>query len=116
MSAAPDDPVDATTRDRLLGRLDRMVEAGRVTDEEAQRLRAAANPAETDAAVGAIRARHAGGKLEAAVACGALTRAEADDILRRLRGGDHSAALREEVRAAERQTTPRGDAAVPDSE
>jgi hypothetical protein len=53
-------------RHRLYEALDRMVASGRVTETEAQRLRAAAEPTEFNKAVRDIRIRHAGLKLDAA--------------------------------------------------
>lgn len=81
-------------RHRLYGALDRMVASGRVTETEAQRLRAAAEPTEFNKAVRDIRIRHAGLKLDAAVADGTLTRAEADGFLDRLGRGEHGRFLR----------------------
>jgi hypothetical protein len=89
-----EDPDHPGTHRRLLMRLDHMVESGRVTDDEAARLRAATGPQEIDHAVGAIRARHAGARLDAAVAGGDMSREEADGFLERLRNGEHPRGLR----------------------
>lgn len=67
----------------LLERLDKMVEAGRITEEEAGRLRAA-EPGQRDDLVREIRLHHASAKLDPAVEDGRLTQGEADDILGRL--------------------------------
>ena len=71
----------------LLERLDKMVEAGRITEEEAQRLRAA-EPGKRDNLIREIRLHHARAKLDPAVADGRLTQDEADDILGRLANGE----------------------------
>ena len=81
-------------RDRLLDRLDRMVESGQVTDEEAERLRAADNAEDFDAAVVAIRTRHAQARLDAAVAAGQMSKDDADANLARIRAGEHPRGLR----------------------
>ena len=86
-------------RDRVLGALDRMVDAGRLTEPEADALRTAADAAEFNHAVREIRARHAGVKLDAAVADGSMTRAEADDFLDRVRHGEHGGGLRSRLRS-----------------
>jgi hypothetical protein len=85
-------------RDRLLGALDRMVESGRITETEAQHLRAAANESDFNQAARDIRVRHAGLRLDAAVADGSLPRAEADALLGRLVDGEHGRALRTRLR------------------
>lgn len=81
-------------RKRLLQQLDRKVGSGRVTEQEAGRLRAAGGPGEFDQAVRDIRVRHAGARLDAAVADGSMSLAEADDLLERLRNGEHPRSLR----------------------
>jgi L-alanine-DL-glutamate epimerase-like enolase superfamily enzyme len=86
-------------RDRILGALDRMVQAGRLTEREAEALRTAADASEFNHAVWHIRARHAGVKLDAAVADGSMTRVEADDLLDRLRHGEHGGGLRSRLRS-----------------
>ncbi len=82
------------SRERVLADLDKMVAAGRVTETEAARLRAAAGPDQFDEAVRSIRVRHAGARLDAAVEGGQMTRAEADDNLERLKKGEHPRSLR----------------------
>ena len=89
---------DSRRRQRLLQRLDQMVESGRVTDQEAQRLRAAGTPGRFDETVRDIRLRHAGARLNSAVADGTMHQEEADDLLERLRNGDHSRSLRARLR------------------
>jgi hypothetical protein len=73
-------------------RLNKLVESGRITSEEAERLRAG----DTDAVVG-IRVRHAAARLDRAVEGGEITKEEADRLLARLRAGEHPAELRAEV-------------------
>jgi hypothetical protein len=83
---------------RVLRQLDRMVAAGRVTTQEAERLRRAQDAADLESVMGEIRARHAGPDLEAAVQAGQLTGAEADDLKHRIRRGDHPRGLRGQLR------------------
>jgi hypothetical protein len=71
-----------------------MVEAGRVTDEEAERVRTAADSGERDEAVRGIRLRHARARVGAEVRDGRVTQDEADLILRRLENGEHPRLLR----------------------
>lgn len=96
-----DEPLNPDTsakrRKRLLERADQMAKSGRLTDQEAERLRSAARPAEFDEVIRSIRVRHAGARLDAAVEDGGVTREEANGFLDRLRRGDHSAALRAQV-------------------
>lgn len=80
--------------DRVLAQLDKMVAAGRITESEAARLRATAGTPEFDAAMGAVRARHAGAQMEEAIRSGEMTQVEADANLERLRRGEHPKGLR----------------------
>jgi polyhydroxyalkanoate synthesis regulator phasin len=84
--------------DRIIEQVDKMVASGRITEDEAARLRATEGTAEFDAAVGAIRARHAGVQMEAAVAGGEMSRDEANGYLDRLRNGEHPKGLRAKLR------------------
>jgi len=81
-------------RKRLVGRLDKMVESGRVTEGEARRLRAARGAGRFDEVVRDIRVRHATARTAAAVADGSMSQDEADGLLERLRNGEHSRSLR----------------------
>jgi hypothetical protein len=82
-------------RARLVQSLDRMVASGRVTEDEAARLRSAGGNVQAfDAVVREIRVRHATPKLVAAVQSGKMTQAEADSALEQLRAGEHSGSLR----------------------
>lgn len=85
-------------RQRVVERAEQMVRSGRLTDQEAEGLRSAREPAEFDDAIRNIRVRHAGARLGPAVAAGSLTREEADSFLDRLRKGEHSSALRAQLR------------------
>jgi len=88
------DGLDPKRLSRIAGQADRLVAAGRLTADEAQRLRAAPDVSRAEQVVREIRARHASERLDAAVAEGAMSRHEADDLLARVRGGEHSRALR----------------------
>ncbi len=85
-------------RRRLAERATEMAKSGRLSDEEAERLRSADQPGEVDEVIRSIRVRHAGARLGAAVEDGSVTREEADGFLDRLKNGEHSAAIRAQVR------------------
>jgi hypothetical protein len=84
--------------ERILQQVEQMVASGRITGEEADELRAAGGTLRFDAVVGAIRARHAVAYLDAAVAAGAMSQAEAEADLARLRRGEHPTGLRAKLR------------------
>jgi len=98
MHADAEDDLEWRTRDRLVGRLDRMVESGHLTQNEAQRLRMAAEPRDFNHVVRDIRTRHAGRKLDAMVADGSLKRSDAVRFLDRLRAGEHPRSIRAHLR------------------
>jgi hypothetical protein len=89
--------------DGLLRRLDHMVEKGRVTEAEAAALRAAQSPSEVEAAICAIRLRHAAPKLAQAVDDGTLSEEDASSLRERLRNGEHSRTLRAHLRRGRRE-------------
>ena len=84
--------------DRIIKQLDKMVQTGRMTEDEAQRIRDAGGTPEFEEAVLNVRVRHASEQLDAAVADGEMTRAEADGQLQRLRDGEHPKGLRARLR------------------
>jgi polyhydroxyalkanoate synthesis regulator phasin len=94
MSDEEIDGLDPKRLSRITGQADKLVAAGRLTADEAQRLRAAPDVSRAEQVVREIRARHASERLDAAVAEGAMSRQEADNLLERVRGGEHSRALR----------------------
>lgn len=94
---------DANRRRQLLDRLDRMVAGGRLTADEAGRLRAAEAPEEFDAAVREVRVRHAGAAMDARIAEGAMSREEADGLLERLRQGEHTSGIRAHLAGGRRR-------------
>ena len=79
---------------RIIKQLDKLVAAGRITEAEAARLRETAGTPGFDAAMWAVRARHASAKMDGAVQSGELTQAEADGYLDRIRRGEHPQGLR----------------------
>ena len=85
-------------RARLVKQLDRMIERGQVTAEEAARIREADNDHDFDAAVLVVRLRHAGARIGAAVERGQMTAEEAENNLEKLRRGEHPRALRSHLR------------------
>ncbi|MDQ2825507.1 MAG: hypothetical protein M3Y04_00840 [Actinomycetota bacterium] len=94
MSEDPESTTEGTLRKRLVERLGSMVASGRVTEDEAGKLRAARGTGEFDEVVRSIRVRHARTRLETAVADGSLSREEADGSLDRLKAGEHPRSLR----------------------
>lgn len=88
--------IDTGRAKRLVHHLDEMVARGHVTEDEADRLRAADHDAFKEV-VGDIRARHVAAALAQRVADGSLSRCEADSLLERVRQGEHSRALVEAV-------------------
>jgi hypothetical protein len=84
--------------ERIIEQLEKMTASGRITPEEAARLRAAAGTTEFDVVMGSIRARHARVHTDAAVADGRMSPADAETALERVRDGDHSAALRAHIK------------------
>jgi hypothetical protein len=87
-------------QERVIEQLDRMVDSGRITPEEANRLRVTAGTTEFDAVMSAIRARHAQAHTDAAVAAGTMSPEDAAAALESVRQGDHSADLRRRIRGA----------------
>jgi polyhydroxyalkanoate synthesis regulator phasin len=83
---------------RLMERLDAMVSNGRITDEEAVRLRATEGTPAFDDVVAGIRARHARVHTDTAVADGRMSQEEADGLFERVLAGEHSGELRKQVR------------------
>lgn len=90
--------LDAAKRQRIIERLDQMVESGRVTGQEAERLRAAREPNAFDAVIRDIRVRHAGARLGTAVDDGSLTQEDADGFLEQMTKGEHPRSLRARLR------------------
>ncbi len=85
-------------QERILQQVDKMVKLGRITEEEAVHLRATEGTADFDAAMGAIRARHAGVHMDAAIASGDMSQEESEGYLERLRNGEHPEGLRLRLR------------------
>jgi hypothetical protein len=92
---------------RIMQRLDQMVARGRVTDEEADRLRSAEGEAAFEEVAGDIRARHVVATLAKRVADGSLSPEEADGLLARVRRGEHSRALADAVHGRRPGADPR---------
>jgi polyhydroxyalkanoate synthesis regulator phasin len=99
-------------RERIIEQIDKMVASGRITEDEAARLRATEGAAEFDAVVGAIRSRHAGVHMESAIAGGEMSQEEADRYLASLRKGEHPKVLRTRLsqhRPSRHSAAPKGD-------
>jgi len=71
-----------------------MVAAGRLTKEEAQRMRAASTAGEREEVARAVQMRHARSRLKEAVDGGRLTPAEAEALVERLDHGEDVSILR----------------------
>ena len=93
-----DEQAHQSEPERLLERVDKMVQAGRVSIEEAERIRTAADSGESDNAIREIRLRHVRAQLDAEVREGRVSRAEADAILQRVENGEHPGRLLRSVR------------------
>jgi|SRR5215204_701220 len=91
---AHDDSIAAEAPAALHPRLDRMLARGRITPEEANRVRDAKDQAEQHAALTAIRTRHARDRVAAAMAEGRIQADEADEVLQRLAEGEDPKAVR----------------------
>lgn len=83
---------------RIVKQLDKMVASGRMTDAEANRLRATHGTPEFELVLGEVRARHASAYLDAAVGEGQMTEEEAEDQRQKLRRGEHPKGLRARLR------------------
>jgi hypothetical protein len=79
---------------RILEQVDAMVASGRVTADEAARLRAAGGPEAFETVVTEIRLRHAQAHMEPAVATRQLSAEEAEHYAERIRHGEHPTGLR----------------------
>jgi hypothetical protein len=73
--------------DRLERRLDKMVDAGRVSADDAERVRTAASSDEREAAVTAIRTQHVRARIDEAVVDGRLSEEQAAGLRQLLDGG-----------------------------
>lgn len=91
---------DHINKDRIMEQLHRMVETGRISDAEAQRLRATRGTAEFATALNEVRARHAATHLDRAAEEGRIGREQGADFLDRVRAGDHSRRLRSDIRGS----------------
>jgi hypothetical protein len=74
--------------DRIEERVTKMLKAGRITEEEAERVRAAAAQGEADSVVHEIRLKHIKARVDVAVADGQLAPEEADTLLERAASGE----------------------------
>ncbi len=83
---------------RIIERLDAMVASGRMTAEEAARLRATRGTEEFEVALAGIRARHAQVHTDEATAADRMGPDEADALLGRVRAGEHSKDLRAQIK------------------
>ena len=97
-SGQPDQPMTPRQRENIARGLDKMVKKGQMTQDEADRLQDASDPEEFEVAVRALRARHADKRLAGAVKDGTMTKQEANDVLERIKTGEHSRSLRSHLR------------------
>jgi len=83
---------------QILVRVDKMLAAGRITEDDATRLRAAAETGVgLDDAVKAVRSKHVRAKVDDAIDDGRLTAEEADSVVDEVEHG-HMARLRRALR------------------
>lgn len=75
-------------------RLDKMLASGRITEAEADSVRAAATPDEREAAARAIQLRHARARVDDAVAEGGVSPEDAAVLRARLESGEAPGFLR----------------------
>jgi polyhydroxyalkanoate synthesis regulator phasin len=94
MTHRPDNHTWRNGGARLIGRLDKMVQAGRLTEEDAERLRAAANSGQLDDAIREIQLKHARERVNTALENGRLGQEEARAIFDRLAKGEDPRFLR----------------------
>jgi DNA-binding FrmR family transcriptional regulator len=85
---------DAHSGKRLAARIDKMLAAGRITEDEAAQVWAAAESGTIDDVVREIQVRHAREWLAAAVAEGRVSERDAAEALDRLERGDDPDAIR----------------------
>ena len=86
--------------DRIIEQVDKMVKSGRITSEDAAKLRAAQGTDAFEEAVANVRARHAQAHTNSAVSDGRMSQAEADGLLERVRSGEHSRELRSHIKGS----------------
>ena len=102
------EPKDAHTHvpppERLLPRLDAMVQRGRITEEEAQRVRAAGTDEERASALDVIRRRHVRERIADSVAGDEMSEAEATQMLDRVERGEDPRELRTQMRRRGRRS------------
>ncbi|MCA1672855.1 MAG: hypothetical protein LC799_11865 [Actinobacteria bacterium] len=94
MNHRPDSHAWLKRGPQLLERLDKLVRAGRLSDEEAARLRTAADTGQLDDAAREIQLRHASARVNEAVADGTITQEQARVLLERLASGEDPRFLR----------------------
>lgn len=80
--------LDAVAADHLAERLDEAVDAGRLTEDQAERLRAAAEAGELAEVGREVFLEHLAARLDERVAADDLTREEADEILADAEAGE----------------------------
>ncbi len=81
-------------QERIIEQVHKMVKSGRITADEAARLRTTESTADFDAEVAAVRTRHVSAHMDIAIAEGEMSKEEADGFLERLRSGEHPEGLR----------------------
>jgi len=88
-------------------RLDKMLAAGRITAAEAASVRLADDEGAREAALGAIRLRHARERVQVAVDSDQMSESDAAAFLERVANGEEPKALRALLRRGRRRhTTP----------
>ena len=93
-----DDDLGLVASPRMASRIDKMLAAGRITEEEADRVRAAAESGDLGTAVNEIRARHVREWVAHQVQAGHLSQADADEVLERAERGEDPGSIRSALR------------------
>ena len=88
MESDPDDDARQRRDARFVERLPQMVEAGRVTEEEAAEVRSAAESGVPDGVAQVMRLKHGRQRIEEALRDGVVNQEEADALLQRLESGE----------------------------
>jgi hypothetical protein len=97
MSENPRHSEVRVSKNPVLRQLNKLHSSGRITSAEADAIESAKDDEAMHSARLSIRTRHAGAQLDAAVADGSVSRADADALLSRVKGGEHSRGLRSHI-------------------
>jgi hypothetical protein len=106
MDDARDDGHSPLSPAQLLDRVDNMVRAGRISEEDGDRLRAAATSGDLDEAIADVRRKHAGARVAQAVESGRISPEDGAVLLERIERGEDPAEVLRGVRTAPARRSP----------